>query len=476
LFQERIYRARVATARLERLSGDDAKILGLESEAIKGHTMKVAIVEHGDRGKLELDQLSDQVASRLDRAPRTRHRLAVTPLGIAPPAWVEDPHFDLREHVRRVPTKGVVGRERMRAIAGELMAERLDHTRPLWRIDLIGPLSRGRSAVAIRIHHALADGITALRMSGAILWDTSPDPDPVEAGPWRPQPPPGTAALFAAAVRDRAADAGRGLAGIAADLREPSRLLATGRELARMPAALARELSPMAPDSSFDRHIGSRRELAWRVFRLDELKGIAHGASARTGSHVTINDVVLAAVAGGLGSWLREEGRGAGAMRAQIPVSMHGRAESPDELGNRDSFMYVDLPVAEDDPLRRLELVNSETVRRKSLGDPDELYAFFHGLSHLGPLGHLGERLASGPREFSLSVSNVPGPRDPIYIMGRRVAELYSNAEPADRHALRVSAISCAGTMAIGLCTDPDSLSGLDRLANSIERAVKELG
>jgi diacylglycerol O-acyltransferase len=193
------------------------------------------------------------------------------------------------------------------------------------------------------------------------------------------------------------------------------------------------------------------------------------------GRKVTVNDVVLAAVAGGLRRWLRGTGGAAAPMRAQVPVSMHGRSETPDKLGNTDSFLFVDLPVAEADPMRRLELINAETVERKQRHDADALYRFFHGLSHLSPLYREAMRVAAGPREFSLAISNVPGPREPVYVLGGRVAELSSIAEPADRHALRVSAVSLAGEMRIALCTDPDALPGLQRLARGIERSVEEL-
>jgi diacylglycerol O-acyltransferase / wax synthase len=163
-------------------------------------------------------------------------------------------------------------------------------------------------------------------------------------------------------------------------------------------------------------------------------------------------------------------------MRAQIPVSMHHRDEQPDTLGNRDSFMFVDLPVDEPDPMRRVELINAETTVRKAAHDAEALYTFFHAVSRLGPLGHEVVRVTSGPREFSLSVSNVPGPREPVYVLGGRVAELCSIAEPADRHALRVSALSCAGTMHFSLCTDPDALAGLSNVAAGIDEAIDELG
>src|SRR5205814_8025917 len=134
-------------------------------------------------------------------------------------------------------------------------------------------------------------------------------------------------------------------------------------------------------------------------------------------------------------------------LRVQVPVSLHQRSEGNTALGNRDSFLNVDLPVHLADPVARLVGINLETARRKSRGDPEELYSLFHALGRLGPVRRAGMHIAEGPREFSLSVSNVPGPGTPVTILGETVASLYSLAEPADRHALRVSAISLAGTV-----------------------------
>jgi diacylglycerol O-acyltransferase len=163
------------------------------------------------------------------------------------------------------------------------------------------------------------------------------------------------------------------------------------------------------------------------------------------------------------------------AMRVQIPVSMHHRSEDPDELGNRDSFLFCDLPVSEPDPRKRLTAINAETRSRKEHHDPDELYSFFHGLSHVRPLYRVASGMASGPREFALSVSNVPGPREPVHLLGGRVAELYSVAEPADRHALRASAISLAGRMGFGFCTDPGAVPGVADLADGLKASLDEL-
>ena len=162
-------------------------------------------------------------------------------------------------------------------------------------------------------------------------------------------------------------------------------------------------------------------------------------------------------------------------MRVQIPVSMHHRGEAPSELGNRDSFLFCDLPVSEPDPRKRLAAINAETRDRKRHHDADELYSFFHSLSHVSPLYRAASTITSGPREFALSISNVPGPREPVHVLGGRVVELYSVAEPADRHALRASAVSLSGRMGFGFCTDPDAVPGVPELAAGLDASLAEL-
>jgi diacylglycerol O-acyltransferase len=189
---------------------------------------------------------------------------------------------------------------------------------------------------------------------------------------------------------------------------------------------------------------------------------------------VTLNDVLLALVAGGLRGWLDRSGASSTALRAQVPVSLHGR-DHDKELGNRDSFLNVDLRLDVGDALERLRLINSETARRKEQGDAQTLYDFFHALSRFRPLYRGVTRISSGPRDFALSISNVPGPREPVYVLDARASELFSIAEPADRHALRVSAISYAGALTVGLSSDPEAVSGIEGLAHEIEGASAEL-
>ena len=162
-------------------------------------------------------------------------------------------------------------------------------------------------------------------------------------------------------------------------------------------------------------------------------------------------------------------------LRAQVPVSLHHRDEHAIDLGNRDSFINVDLPLDEADPLVRLDKISAETRERKQLDDAQELYDLLHALGRMRHVGSAVRRYAESAREFSVSISNVPGPSVPVGVAGRKVAHLFSSSEPADHHALRISAISCAGVLGIGLCTDPQALPDVAALADAIERAYVEL-
>ncbi len=456
---------------MERLSGEDTRILRLESAAIAGHTMKIAVIESGSGERpVTVERLRARVESRLGALPRARRRLAPTPLGIATPVWVDDEGFEIAAHVRAAPV-ALTDRAALIEFAGETMAERLDHSGPLWCIDVVGPDGDGQTALVIRIHHCLADGVTAVRMLSALLWDADSDHDAETPPPWSPRPAPGKAHLLAAGATSRLRGLGGAVAGGARGVISPARWRRAGHEIAALPATIRRELWPLGADTAFDRSIGAAREVAFTACRLEDLKRIEHAA----GPGVTINDVVLAMIAGAIRGWLETHDEPIEGMRVQVPVSMHHRDERPGELGNRDSFMFCDLPVAEPDPRRRLEAINAETRIRKAEHDPAELYSFFHTLSHIRPLYRYASELASGPREFALSVSNVPGPRLPVRVLGADVTELYSVAEPADRHALRASAVSLAGRMGFGFCTDPGAVPGIAGLADGLDASLEEL-
>jgi WS/DGAT/MGAT family acyltransferase len=240
-----------------------------------------------------------------------------------------------------------------------------------------------------------------------------------------------------------------------------------------MPAVIARELRPGGARTTLDQAAGPERVMATASAKLDDLKRIEHSL----GDGITVNDVVLAAVGGGLRRWLEHRGEGLSGIRAKVPASLHRQDAKPDSLGNHDSFMFVDLAVSDADPVERLIEINRETRARKLHRDPQVLYDFFRDVHAVArPLERIASRWSMSPRLFALNVSNCPGPARPVFVLGNEVRELYSFAEIANRHGLRVAVVSVAGNVSFGLCADRAVAPDLAVLAAGIEAELEALG
>jgi WS/DGAT/MGAT family acyltransferase len=443
---------------VERLTRQDAEILELEQGEIAGHTVKVLILERGpDVAPLTLDGLRARVAARIARVPRARQRLAPTPLGLGPPVWVDDAGFDLDLHVRRVPTQGTVAARRLRELVGEAMSGRLPRDRPLWDLQLVSPLPRRRVALLARFHHAWVDGLTGLKVLRTLLYDDPSNDEPAVDG-WRPAPGPRTAELVAGAVGERVTGLAAAAGAFARTATSPERWWLGAQELARLPGAVRREVMPGHAESPFTGEIGRRRAVAWSSAPLADYKAIERAWD----EHTTVNDVLLAVVAGGVRTWLGH-------------VSLHRRDDGP-EVGNRDSFMIVELPVGERDPRARLRSIHRQTAERKRHHDAETLDALFSDLALFAPpLERLLTRVTGTSRAFAVNVSNIPGPRDPVRVLGAGLEELLVFAEVKLDHGLRVSAASLCGAMSIGVCADPSVVPDLDGLAAAMGDALAEL-
>jgi WS/DGAT/MGAT family acyltransferase len=456
--------------RLEHLTAEDAEILALESGAIAGHTLKVAIAARPPDGVDPVEALRERVAAARRDVPRCGQRLVPTPLGVAPPAWVDDPHFDPRRHVRRLPTTGSVDREALLSAVSRSMCEHLERDRPLWSIEVLEGLEDGNVAYLLKVHHCMADGSGALKVASALLW--GPDPG---AGGVRPAPPgtgslPGRAGLLASGAGARVREAGATAAGVARAAASRSGWRSAATEIARAPATISRELRSGPNRSPFDAPISRSRQVAFVSSPLDDLHRGAHAAGA------TLNDAVLAAVAGGLRRWLATRAVPLPEMRVKIPVSMHAAGEGPAALGNRDSFFFVDLPLTEPDPRRRLEAIRGDTALRKREHDAETLYVLFNDLSHLSRrVYRRADAIAGRPGVFSLCVSNVPGPKERREVLGAPIHELHTLAEVGEHHGLRVSALSHAGSISLGVCADAAAVTDLDVLASGLEDSLSEL-
>ena len=429
------------------LSREDLSILALENETVAGHTCKVIVLG----GPAGLGALRASIAARLARAPRLSMRLDEID-GAA--WWVPDPQVDVAAHVVEATSAGAVDEAGFRATVAGIFAQHLDRSRPLWRIDLIPRLAGGGSALIWRIHHALADGMTAMRMAGEVLWDEDPATGSRATSP-RPRRRRQTGGAAQAA----------GAAG-PAEHHGVATLLAAAREA---PQPWLR--------SPFDGHIDARRAVAFTRARLDEL----HRVAAATGG-ATVNDAVLTVVAGGLRRWIEAHHGRLGAVRVKVPVSLHALPSSPPvpadgggQPGNRDSFFCLDLPLGSADPLERLAAIRRATQVRKQEHDAQQLDAVMQRLARTPRLSRFAEHVLAHPRSFALNVSNVPGPRRPVRVLGVPVAALYSLAEIGEHHALRVAVVSLAGTLNIGLVADPTLLADVNHLAAGMQAEAATL-
>jgi wax ester synthase-like acyl-CoA acyltransferase family protein/uncharacterized protein DUF1298 len=416
----------------QRLSREDLRILALEDETVAGHTCKVILVH----GQLDADQLRASIAGRLPRVPRLSLRLAERD---GEPWWVPDPELDLTERVVRSDLAGTGDDAGLRTAVAAIFAQHLDRSRPLWRIDVLPGLAGDRSALVWRIHHALADGMTAMAMASAVLWDEAPVTRPV-----RHRPPAGPAAQEAASSH------------LLGDLR-----------------TAAREAPQPWHRSPFDGHIDARRSVAFSHAGLDALRQVCHVTGG-----ATVNDAVLTVVAGGVRRWLEAHHGRLGAVRVKVPVSLHnpaGAAHSPADPGNRDSFFCLDLPLGSADPLDRLAAIRHATRLRKQGHDAQHLDSLMRELAHVPPLGRFADRVLSHTRSFALNVSNVPGPRQPVHVLGYPVEAMYSLAEIGQHHALRIAVVSLAGTLNFGLVADPSLLDDVDQLAADLQAEAAAL-
>jgi diacylglycerol O-acyltransferase len=407
------------------LGPEDRAILDLECRTIAGHTCKIVRLAPG--ASFDLERLRERVAERIALAPALTCRLGGT---ARKPGWVPDADFDVAAHVVAAPVEGTVDRAQLLALVARLFEQRLDRSRPLWRIDTVA-LEDGGSALIWRIHHALADGTASIRYGRALLWDDGPEARMTHAQ------------ASAAHATDEA------------------------RRRAHLAGFLQREYSRGERHSPFDGKIGASREVA---FAAVPLQGLHDAAKALDGA--TINDAILAIVAGAVGRWMRLRHGDLGTIRLRVPVSLHHEG---DVAANHDSFFSVGLPLNEPDPVARLRAAHAGTQERKLDHDAQYREHLLRELSDCPPLEHFMTRLERSPRRFALSVSNVPGPPTPVSVLGAPVVHMHSIAEIGERHALRVSALSLAGLLCFGLCADPDLVDQLDVMAVGIEDEAQAL-
>jgi WS/DGAT/MGAT family acyltransferase len=416
------------------------------------------------------DQLVTHVEKRLLLVPRFRQRIVKIPLGIENPVWGDDPQFDVRRHVRHVSVPRPGRLDQLRDIVGRVMSEPLDMQRPLWQLYMVEGL-RGRHAYISKTHHALVDGVAAVDV-GTILLDPNRRGTRmnVPEKPWDPDEPSPTMLLTQAAserVRKPLRAAGRAArTAVSTPAQTAGRVLRTAEAFTSLASG-----GPKVPRSPLNVRIGRDRRIAWARTDLERLKrarGIAEGS--------TVNDVVLSVAAGALRRYLGRRGdKVPPYLVALVPVSIR-RPDEKGELGNRISTIMVRLPLSEPDPRRRLEQLRDETRRLKESDNARAASLLIEATGWAPPtLNRLLSSAMARPLIFNLVVSNVPGPQQPLYLLGREIREIYPFVPLSPQnHALSIGMISYNGRIYFGLAGDRDVLPDLEDLASALRESLRE--
>ncbi len=418
-----------------------------------------------------LEEFLEQIRRRLHLVPRYRHKLASThtALDASRPVWVDDPSFNLEYHVRHTALPAPGDWEQLRNLTARIFSQQLDRSKPLWEMWLIEGLRDDRFALISKTHHSLIDGIAGVDLA-TVLFDLSPTPPPVRHSgrPWQPHREPGTLELLAAGARGALRAGAELVAGAADALAHPDHALHSAREAAEGVGEIVWAVLNPAPPTPLNVDIGPHRRFVGVGSPLADFKLVKNAFDC------TVNDVVLAVVAGALRDFLLDRGvRTEGLeMRALVPVSVRAEDEHH-QMGNRIVVMRGPLPVYMADPLQRLRFVKREMdglkESKQALGA--EVIA---GAQNFAPPTLLAQasRLNFSTRLFNLIVTNVPGPQFPLYVLGRRMLEAYPVAFLPQRHALAIAIMSYDGQMNFGLLGDLDAMYDIDRFG---ERIAEEL-
>jgi diacylglycerol O-acyltransferase / wax synthase len=460
----------------ERLSTLDRTFLDLEYPETHMHVAGVMIFEaqplRTAAGGIDIDTIRRYVESRLHLMPRYRQRIARIPVENHP-VWIDDTRFNIEYHVRHTALPRPGSDEMLKRLAGRVVSQQLDRGKPLWELWIVEGLEGDRFAVITKTHHCMIDGVSAVDLA-TVLMSAVPESGFPEPEPWKPEPAPsGAQLLVEEAARRLSSPFALGKAALDA-LQNPGELASNVVEqVTAVTETLGAGLSP-ASDSPFNRPIGPHRRFEWTVFELAAVKRIKN----RLGG--TVNDVVLATVAGAVGAFLNARGFEPARIealdfRAMVPVSVRAAAERG-TLGNRIASWAVKLPIGESDARRRLEAVRDVTAKLKTSRQAMGAEVLARVSEWTVPtLLSLAMRLAARARSFNLTVTNVPGPQIPLYLLGAKMQAAYPLGPLFENQALNIALLSYDGHLHWGFNADYDVLPDLADLIAAVRASFAEL-
>ncbi|GAC1344989.1 MAG: wax ester/triacylglycerol synthase family O-acyltransferase [Myxococcales bacterium] len=449
----------------ERLSSLDALFLELEDRSAHMHVGAVALFEGPPPPYRDLLGL---IEGKLASVPRYRQRLMFVPFSQGRPVWVDESQFDLEYHVRRTALPSPGGVAELRRLAGRLLSQQLDRSKPLWEMWLVEGLENGGFALVSKTHHCMIDGVSGVDLA-AILLETEPSTEPPAAPePYRARPAPRVAELLLSSMKDQ----------IAHPVRFARESLEKNTDARRLVREVVGGLKPLlglaqlgrAPASGLNAPIGPHRRFEMVDLPFQQVKEV------RASLGGTVNDVLLAVVAGALRALLTARGEAMGAdLRALVPVSVRP-PEAQGAFGNHVSAMFCPLPVAEASAAERLRKIREAMKGVKESGQALGASAIAR-LTDFAPPTLLAQaaRLQSVTRFFNLVVTNVPGPQFPLFLLGRKMRGCYPQVPLAPQQTVGIALLSYDGNIGVGLLGDAERARDLPELGLALRQALDDL-
>jgi diacylglycerol O-acyltransferase / wax synthase len=457
----------------EPLSPQDATLLAVERPSAQLQIGALVILEgaplRDEQGSLRIDELRRHISARLEQVPRFQQRVMSVALGTSRPLWVDDVHFDIEDHVHRLALPSPGGRGELRQVIDRLLARRLDPASALWEAAFVEGLEGDRVALVLRVHHVVADGNALLAAALLLL-----DPEPVRTAD-RPsmreqRTMPGVLERLAASVQARARHQAE-LARRAVSVGTAPLALA-GAARAAVERALRTGLVT-APALPMTRPVGPRRAFAWSSLPMADLVEVGHARGA------TLNDVALAIVCGALRRQIDHSGIGPdGDHLPRVLVPVGGLRPAAGEVGNSFSLLTADLPVDVDDPLARLDRIHQQMEHAKATSRTAELISTLFDVADVVPpaaLRVLGPVVLDHQPFVNLAVTNIPGTREPLHLLGARLESIHPIVTGVGNISTIVGVLSYYGRLGVGITVDPDVAGDPEVLVGDVEGAAAEL-
>jgi len=451
---------------MDRMNPLDASFLAIENDTNPMHIGNVSIFEgpppsYGD--------VVRRVAGKLPQVPRYRQRIRTVPFLLGRPVWVDDPNFQILYHIRHTAVPSPGSDDQLRNLAGRVFAQNLDRGKPLWEMWIVEGLRGGRWALISKVHHCMVDGVSGTDLL-TVLLDQSASVDEPAIEPFHPPREPSTAEVLADLVKDGLVQPLHALRGLPALARSP---LPGGMSLGDAGRSARAYLDMLTtPTANLNGRIGPHRRWSWIKSSLDDVKAIRQSLPG------TVNDVVLAIITSGFRDLLLSRGEEVEGrvVRTLVPVSVRTEAERG-TFNNRVSAMFPGLPVGIDDPVERLMDIERQMngLKRSHAAAGADSIVQMAGFAPPMLLA-MGTRLAARlpQRTLNTVTTNVPGPRYPLYFVGRKMLEVYPFVPIEGNVRIGIAIFSYVGGLTYGITADYDSTSDIDVLTDGIVAGTRE--